>query len=169
MRRQIVCKMYDNYKNQSNNNYNNNNNSNNNNNYDIYVIIQVWQIFVTVIVQCYCMKLHVMTLNYLKFSTVKLRISKGAKKVNSAACHSGKQQLTCSSPRVNLISPKKKKFWMSKIDNSFSVNFLNKLTCPLEQNSLDQQQDPLVPGYRTRLSLHADNLCTLIRSDGLEH
>lgn len=105
-----MCKMYDNYKNDSNNNYNNNNNSNNNNNYDNYVIIQVWQIFVTVIVQCYCMKLHVMTLNYLKFSTVKLRISKGAKKVNSTACHSGKQQLTCSSPRVNLISPKKKNF-----------------------------------------------------------
>ena len=45
---------------------------------------------------------------------------------------------------------------MSKIDNSFSVNFLKKFTCPLQQNSLDQQQDPLVPGYRTRLSLQAD-------------
>ena len=49
---------------------------------------------------------------------------------------------------------------MSKIDNSFSVNFLKKFTCPLDQNSLDQQQDPLV-GH--------DFLCTLIRSDGLEH
>ena len=70
--------MYDNYKNDSNNNYNNNNNNNstNNNNYYNYVIIQVWQIFVTVIVQSYCMKLHVMTLNYLKFITVKLRISR---------------------------------------------------------------------------------------------
>ena len=72
--------MYDNYKNDSNNNYNNNNNSNNNNNYNNCVIIHVWQIFVTVIEQCHCMKLHVMTLNYLKFSTVKLRISRVQRK-----------------------------------------------------------------------------------------
>ena len=36
--------------------------------------------FVTVIVQCHCMKIHVMTLNYLKFSTVKLRISRVQRK-----------------------------------------------------------------------------------------
>ena len=44
------------------------------------MIIHVSQIFVKVIVQCYCMKLHVMTLNYIKFITVKLRISRVQKK-----------------------------------------------------------------------------------------
>ena len=44
----------------------------------------------------------------LKIYYSKTKNKQGAKKVNSTACHSGKQQLTCSSPRVNLISPKKK-------------------------------------------------------------
>ena len=54
--------------------------TNNNDNYNNYVIIHVWQNFVKVIVQCYCMKLHVMTLNYSKFITVKLRISRVQRK-----------------------------------------------------------------------------------------
>ena len=42
----------------------------------------------------------------LKIYHSKTKNKQGAKKVNFTACHSGKQQLTCSSPRV--ISPKKK-------------------------------------------------------------
>ena len=33
-------------------------------------------------------------------------LSQGAKKVSFTACHSGKLQLACTSPRVILISPK---------------------------------------------------------------
>ena len=56
----------------------------------------------------------------------------GAKKLHFTACHSGKQQLACTSPQVISTSPKP--FLISRIDYNPSVNYLNfpppKSTCP---------------------------------------
>ena len=83
----------------------------------------------------------------------------GAKKLHFTACHSGKQQLACTSPQVISTSPKP--FLISRIDYNPSVNYLNfppKKHLPVghvKKKSLARQQNPLALGYQTRLSLHA--------------
>ena len=83
----------------------------------------------------------------------------GAKKLHFTACHSGKQQLACTSPQVISTSPKP--FLINRIDYNPSVNYLNfppKKHFPVghvKKKSLARQQNPLALGYQTRLSLHA--------------
>ena len=76
--------------------------------------------------------------------------SQGAKKVSSMTCHSSKLLLVCNSP---------KNFWISSIVYSSSVIWISWKTSlaprtSLEQSSPPRLQNPLAPGYRTRLSLY---------------
>ena len=67
-------------------------------------------------------------LPHLNRLLVKRIYNHGAEKVR--ACHSGKLQLTCTSPRVILKNEKKN--WMSRIDYSSSVMWISpkKFICP---------------------------------------
>ena len=85
----------------------------------------------------------------------------GTKKVSYTACHSGKLQLACTSPRVIFITKPPQKFdgqdWLLFFRNDSFACWAS-----WEQNSLPRWENPLVPRYRTWLAS-----CTLVWSETL--
>ena len=96
---------------------------------------------------------------YFYGSTLLITPLQGAKKIIFTACYSGKLKLALSSPDIISTSPRN--FLTSRIDFTVLLlfEFLKKkrhlLVGQVKQNSLARQQNPLAPGYRTLLSLHA--------------
>ena len=67
--------------------------------------------------------------------------------------------MTCHSSKLLLVCNSSKNFWISSIVYSSSVIWISWKTslapqASLEQSSLPRLQNPLAPGYRTRLSLY---------------